>query len=133
MLTKERTATLSQAILPAPNIAAYAVLALILALLAATFEALFPTSFSLVSPFSWSSVLKDGAKNLGIVLGIGLGLAYVSYVAKGIFSFSSSAAGTFSVTPTEPSTWTEILGDAVASHRLQLPHHPLCTHFHTLR
>lgn len=113
MLTKERTATLSQAILPSPSITAYAVLALALALLAAAFEALFPTSFSLVSPFSWSSVLKDGAKNLGIVLGIGLGLAYVGHVAKGLFGSSSNSATTFTVAPTEYSAWTELLGDAV--------------------
>ena len=113
MLTKERTTTLSQAILPAPSITAYAALALVLALLAAAFEALFPTSFSLVSPFSWSGVLKDGAKNLGIVLGIGLGLAYVGHVAKGIFGSSSYPATTFTIAPTESSAWTEILGDAV--------------------
>ena len=113
MLTKERTATLSQAILPSPSITAYAALALALALLAAAFEALFPTSFSLVSPFSWSSVLKDGAKNLGIVLGIGLGLAYVGHVAKGLFGASSNSAATFTVAPTESSAWTELLGDAV--------------------
>ena len=113
MLTKERTATLSQAILPAPSITSYAALALILALLAAAFEALFPTSFTLVSSFSWSSVLKDGAKNLGIFLGIGLGLAYVGHVAKGIFSSSSSQASTFTMVPAKPSAWTELLGDAV--------------------
>ena len=113
MLTKERTATLSQAILPAPSITAYAALALILALMAAAFEALFPTSFSLVSPFSWSSVLKDGAKNLGIVLGIGFGLAYASHVAKGIFVSPSTRSVTFTVAPTKSSAWTELLGDAV--------------------
>ncbi len=113
MLTKERTATLSQAILPAPSITAYAALALILALLAAAFEALFPTSFTLVSPFSWSSVLKDGAKNLGIVVGIGLGLAYAGHVAKGTFSSSASQGSTFSIAPAESSAWTELLGDAV--------------------
>jgi biotin transporter BioY len=113
LLTKERTATLSQAILPAPSITAYASLALILALLAAVFEALFPMAFSLISPFSWSSVLKDGAKNLGIVLGIGLGLAYAGHVAKGLFGASSSQAATFTIAPTEPSAWTELLGDAV--------------------
>ena len=113
MLTKERTATLSQAILPAPSITAYAALALILALLAAAFEALFPTSFSLVSPFSWSSVLKDGAKNLGIVLGIGLGLAYVSHLAKGLLGSSTNQTAILTVAPGEPSARTELLGDAV--------------------
>lgn len=113
MLTKERTATLSQAILPAPSLTAYAALALVLALLAAAFEALFPMAFSLVSPFSWSSVLKDGAKNLGIVLGIGLGLAYAGHVAKGLFGASSSQAATFTIAPAEYSAWTELLGDAV--------------------
>ena len=113
LFTKERTATLSQAILPAPSITAYAALALILALMAAAFEALFPTSFSLVSPFSWSSVLKDGAKNLGIVLGIGFGLAYASHVAKGIFVSPSTRSVTFTVAPTKSSAWTELLGDAV--------------------
>ncbi len=113
MLTKERTTTLSQAILPAPSITAYAALALVLALLAAAFEALFPTSFSLVSPFSWSGVLKDGAKNLGIVLGIGLGLAYAGHVAKGFFGSSSNQVATFTVAPTESSAWAELLGDAV--------------------
>ena len=113
MLTKERTATLSQAILPAPSITAYAAIALLMALLAAAFEALFPTSFSLVSPFSWSSVFKDGAKNLGIVLGISLGLAYAGHATKGIFGSSSNRAATFTATPTEYSAWTELLGDAV--------------------
>ena len=113
MLTKERTATLSQAILPAPSITAYAAIALLMALLAAAFEALFPTSFSLVSPFSLSSVLKDGVKNLGIVMGIGLGLAYTGHVTKGIFGSSSNSAATFTLTPTEYSAWTELLGDAV--------------------
>ena len=113
MLTKERTATLSQALLPAPSITAYAALALALTLLAAAFEALFPTSFSLVSPFSWSGILKDGAKNVGIVLGIGLSLSYAGHVARGLFGSSSNPAATFTVAPTESSAWTELLGDAV--------------------
>jgi biotin transporter BioY len=113
LITKERTATLSQAILPEPSITTYAALALIMGLLAAAFEALFPTSFSLVSPFSWSSVLKDGVKNLGIVLGIGLGLAYVGHVTKGLFGSTSGRVATFTATPTDYSGWTELLGDAV--------------------
>ncbi len=113
MLTKERTATLSQAILPKPNITTYAGLALLLGLLAAAFEALFPTSFSLVSPFSYSSVLKDGAKNLGIVLGIGLGLAYVGHVARGLVGSTSGRVATFTAAPIGSSVWTELLGDAV--------------------
>jgi biotin transporter BioY len=113
LITKERTATLSQAILPEPNITTYAALALLLGLLAAAFEALFPTSFSLVSPFSWSSVLKDGVKNLGIVLGIGLGLAYVGHVTKGLFGSTSGRVATFTATPTDYTGWTEFLGDAV--------------------
>ena len=113
MITEERTATLSKALLPEPSITTYAGLALLLGLLAASFEALFPTSFSLVSPFSLSSVLKDGAKNLGIVLGIGFGLAYVGHVAKGLLGSTSGRVATFTAAPTEYAAWTELLGDAV--------------------
>ena len=113
MITQERTATLSRALLPEPSIATYAGLALLLALLAAAFEALFPTSFSLVNPFSLSSVLKDGAKNLGIVLGIGLGLAYVGHVARGFFGSTSGRVATFTASPMGASAWTELLGDVV--------------------
>ena len=113
LITKERTTTLSQAILPQPKITTYALLALLLGLLAAAFEALFPESFSFVSAFSWSSVLKDAAKNLGIVLGIGLGLAYIGHVAKGIFQTSSSGVATLTVSSSEASAWTELLGDTV--------------------
>ena len=42
MITQERTATLSRALLPEPSIITYAGLALLLGLLAAAFEALFP-------------------------------------------------------------------------------------------
>ena len=123
MLTEERTAppsqtalshsTLSQAILPDPKVTTYAVLALTLALLAAAFEALFPTSFSFVNPFSWSGVLKDGAKNLGIVLGIGFGLAYASHVVKGIIGSNFTPVATVTTSPTRSSAWTNLLGDAI--------------------
>ena len=113
MLTKERTTTLSRAILPAPNITTYAFLALFLGILAAAFEALFPTSFSFVSPFSSSSVVKDGVKNLGIVLGIGLGLAYAGHVVNGLFGSTSGRATTFAPVPSNDSAWTQLLGDAV--------------------
>ena len=123
MLTEERTAppskatlshlALSQAILPTPKVTTYAFLALALAVLAAAFEALFPTSFSFVSPFSWSSVLKDATKNLGIVLGIGLGLAYASHVVKGITGSSSTPMATLTTSPTQSSAWAGLLGDAI--------------------
>ena len=113
MIAQERTVTLSKALLPEPSIITYAGIALLLGLLAAAFEALFPTSFSLVSPFSLSSVLKDGAKNLGIVLGIGLGLAYIGHVARGFFGSTSGRVATFTAAPIGSSAWTELLGDAV--------------------
>ena len=113
MITQERTAALSRAILPKPQASTYALLALALGVLAAAFEALLPESFSLVSPFSWSGVLQDAAKNLGIVLGIGFGLAYAGHVAKGFFGGPSTRVGTLVEPSTKASAWTELLGDAV--------------------
>ena len=123
MLTDERTETrpqpslsqaaLTQAILPKPKVTTYALLALILAVISAAFEALFPTDFTFVSPFSWSGVLTDGAKNLGIVLGIGLGMAYASHVVKGIIGPPTTRVATPIPSPARPSEWTDLLGDAV--------------------
>ncbi len=113
MLTKERPTTLAQVILPAPKITTYAFLALLIGLLTAVFEALFPTSFSILSPFSWLGLAKDGAKNLAIVLGIGVGFAYVGHVISGLAGSSSSRSTTFSLVPTDHSAWAQLLGDAV--------------------
>lgn len=112
MTTHTRVETLSKAILPAPNVRTYALLALFIGILASAFEALFPTSFTIVSPLSWSAVLKDGVKNLGIVMGIGFGLAYVGHAAKGLMGSSTSVASPFDL-PSERSGWTDLLGDAV--------------------
>ena len=111
MISQVRTATLSQSILPKPEVKTYVALILVLGILAALFEAISPTSFSLVSPLSWQSVLKDAAKNLGIVVSFGLGLAYIGHIAKRAITARSVEAQPIPDAAASP--WTVLLGDAV--------------------
>ena len=111
MISQVRTATLSQSILPKPEVKTYVALILVLGILAALFEAISPTSFSLVSPLSWQSVLKDAAKNLGIVVSFGLGLAYIAHIAKRAITARSVEAQPIPDAGASP--WTVLLGDAV--------------------
>ena len=111
MISQVRTATLSQSILPKPEVKTYVALILVLGILAAMFEAISPTSFSLVSPLSWQSVLKDAAKNLGIVVSFGLALAYIGHIAKRAITATSTQRQPLPSTEANP--WTVLLGDAV--------------------
>ena len=111
MISQVRTATLSQSLLPKPALRTYVALILVLGILAALFEAISPTSFSLVSPLSWQSVLKDAAKNLGIVVSFGLGLAYIAHIAKRAITARSVEAQPIPDSGASP--WTVLLGDAV--------------------
>ena len=131
MISQVRTATLSQSILPKPEVKTYVALILVLGILAAMFEAISPTSFSLVSPLSWQSVLKDAAKNLGIVVSFGLALAYIGHIAKRAITATSTQRQPLPSTEANP--WTVLLGDAVANHRLQFPDYPFCPHLHPFR
>jgi len=77
----QTTTTLAEAVLPKARTETYLFLLLAFGLFLAVFEALFPSSFDFVDPFSWGSVLKDGLKDLGIVLGFSLGLSYIGQAA----------------------------------------------------
>ncbi len=111
MISQVRTATLSQLLLPKPRVSTYVALILGLGLVAALFEAISPTGFNLVSSLSWQSVLKDAAKNLGIVVSFSLGLAYIGHISKNLVVDTSIE--TQPVPYTGASRWAVLLGDVV--------------------
>ncbi len=90
MIAQERTAVIARPSCAGPKASVFWALAFGLGITGAIFEALFPTGFSLLTPFSWGAFLSDAAKNLGIVLSFGVGLAYLSRLAMAAATETSS-------------------------------------------
>ena len=77
MAVQTRTGTLAEAAFSAKGIQVNLVILVAAGLLIAVLEAISPSKFELIDPLSWGSVVKDGAKDLGIVLGFAVALAYL--------------------------------------------------------
>lgn len=115
MISQVRTATLAQAVLPSPRVSTFIGLILALGLLTAIFEAISPSSFDLLDPFSWGSFLKDASKDLGIVVSFGIALAYLGQLAKAtaVEAHSRPVLQAVLSKAVKPAPWSVVLGDAV--------------------
>ena len=103
MAVQTRTGTLAEAAFSAKGIQVNLVILAVVGILTGTLEALSPASFDLINPLTWQGVVKDGAKDLGIVVGIAVGLAASAHLAAAVLAKIRGAAVS-SATHASPST-----------------------------
>jgi len=82
LITQVKAKTLGQVLFPHGQVKVYTILLLLIGLVAAAFEGIFPSRFDLMDSPMWGNVLQDAAKNLGLVVCFGLAIAYLGQLVK---------------------------------------------------
>ncbi|MQF69711.1 biotin transporter BioY [SAR202 cluster bacterium AD-804-J14_MRT_500m] len=99
--------TLAEETFASKSIHSHLLLLLTASVLISVLEAISPYKFELIDPLSWGSVVTDAFKDLGIVLGFAIGLAYLGQ--KGSVLINNNQA---SVSQSRSVTLIEIISEA---------------------